>query len=77
MHYGNNVGCLFDLLNSQTEEENISTYLKRMFVEIINGIGKILKIDCMELIEEIIHDSHREEEIMKFISPTFKQNLIV
>ncbi|MBK5202750.1 MAG: transposase [Prolixibacteraceae bacterium] len=77
MHYGNSLGGLFDLLSSQTEEENISNYLRGIFVEIINGIGKILKIDCMELIEEIIRDSQRAEEIMKFISPTFKQKLIV
>jgi len=31
-----------------------------IFIEIINGIGKILKIDFMELIEDIIRDSKRE-----------------
>jgi len=71
------IGILFDLLSSQTEEENISNYLRGIFVETINGIGTILKIDCMELIEEIIHNSQIEEEIMKFISPTFRPKLIV
>jgi len=45
--------------------------------QIINEIGKLLKIDCMGLIEEVIRDSQREEEIMKFISPTFRQKIIV
>ena len=37
-------------------------------------IGTILKIDCIELIEEIVHDRQRAEEITKFIFPTFKKN---
>ena len=76
MHSGRSLGGLFDLLILQTEEENISNYLMGIFIEIINGIGKILKIDCMELIEDVIRDSKREEEIMKIISPTLMQKRI-
>jgi len=54
----------------------ISNYARGIFIEIINGIRKILKIDCMLLIEEIILDSEREEEIMKIISPTLMQKRI-
>ena len=62
MHSCNSLGGLFDLLSSHTEEENLSNYLRGIFVEIINVIGKILKIDRMKLIEEIIRDSKREEK---------------
>jgi len=48
-----------------------------LFIEIINRIGKMLKIDRIELIEDIIRDSKRAEEIMKFVSPTLKQKRIV
>lgn len=70
MHYGNSLGSIFDLLSSQVEEENITRYLMEIFWEIVNGIGEILKIDCMELIEDIIRDNQRAEEIMRIISPS-------
>ena len=68
MHYGKSLGSIFDLLSSQAQEENITRYLMEIFWEIVNGIGEILKIDCIELFEEIIRDSHRAEEIMKLFS---------
>jgi len=37
----------------------------------------MLKIDCMELIEYVILESKREEGIMKIISSTLMQKLIV
>jgi hypothetical protein len=73
MHYGNSLGSIFDLLSSQAEEENITRYLLEIFWEIVNGIGEILKVDCMELIEDIIRDNKRAEEIMRIISPALEK----
>ena len=53
MHYGHSLGSTFDLLSSQAEEENITRYLLEIFWEIVIGIGEILKVDCMELFEEM------------------------
>ena len=44
-----------------------------IFWEIVNGIGEILKVDCMELIEDIIRDNQRAEEIMTIISPALEK----
>ena len=71
MHYGNSLGSIFDMLSSQAEEENIIRYLLEIFWEIVNGIGEILKVDCMELFEEIIRDSKKAEEVMRLFSPLF------
>ena len=71
MHYGHSLGSIFDLLSLQAEEENITRYLLEIFWEIVNGIGEILKFDCMELFEEIIRDNQKAEEIMKLFSPLF------
>ncbi|MEA1898688.1 MAG: transposase, partial [Bacteroidota bacterium] len=57
MHYGKSLGSMFDLLSSQAEEENITRYLLEIFWEIVNGIGELLKLDCMDLFEEIIRDN--------------------
>ena len=73
MHFGHSLGSIFDLLSSQAEEENITRYLMDIFWEIVNGIGEILKVDCMELFEEIIRDDHRAEEIMRLFSPVFEK----
>lgn len=73
MHYGHSLGSIFDLLSSQAEEENITRYLLEIFWEIVNGIGEILKVDCMELIEDIIRDNQRAEEIMRIISPALEK----
>jgi hypothetical protein len=73
MHFGQSIGSIFDLLSSQAQEENITRYLLEIFWEIVNGIGKILKVDCMELFEEIIRDDHRAEEIMRLFSPVFEK----
>ncbi len=73
MHYGNSLGSIFDMLSSQAEEENITRYLLEIFWEIVNGIGEILKVDCMELIEDIIRDNQRAEEIMRIISPSLEK----
>ena len=64
--------CIFDLLSSQVGEENITRYLLEIFWEIVNGIGEILKVDCMELFEEMIRGNQRAEEIIKLFSPVFE-----
>lgn len=74
MHYGKSLGSIFDMLSSQAEEENITRYLLEIFWEIVNGIGEILKVDCMELFEEIIRDSKKAEEVMRLFSPLFRKN---
>jgi len=73
MHFGHSLGSIFDLLSSQAEEENITRYLLEIFWEIVNGIGEILKVDCMELFEEMIRDNQRAEEIMRLFSPVFEK----
>ena len=73
MHYGKSLGSIFDLLSFQAEEENITRYLLEIFWEIVNGIGEILKIDCMDLFEEIIRDNQRAEEIMRLFSPVLEK----
>lgn len=73
MHYGKSLGSIFDMLSSQAEEENITRYLLEIFWEIVNGIGEILKVDCMELFEEIIRDSKKAEEVMRLFSPLFEK----
>ena len=73
MHYGQSLGSIFDLLSSQAQEENITRYLMDLFWEIVEGIGEIVKVDCMELFEEMIRDNHRAEEIMKLFSPVFEK----
>ena len=73
MRYGHSLGSIFDLLSSQAQEENITRYLLEIFWEIVNGIGEILKVDCMELFEEIIRDNQRAEEIMRLLSPVFEK----
>jgi hypothetical protein len=73
MHYGHSLGSIFDLLSSQAEEENITRYLLEIFWEIVNGIGEILKVDCMELFEEMIRDNQRAEEILRLFSPVFEK----
>jgi len=73
MHYGNSLGSIFDMLSSQAEEENITRYLLEIFWEIVNGIGEILKVDCMELFEEIIKDDKKAEEVMRLFSPLLEK----
>jgi len=63
------LGSIFDLLSFQAEEGNVTRYLLDIFWEIVNGIGEILKVDCVELIEDIIRGNQRAEEIMRIISP--------
>jgi hypothetical protein len=62
------------MLSTQVQEENITRYLMEIFWEIVHGIGEILKVDCMELLEEIIRDNHRAEEIMGLFLPVFEKN---
>jgi len=76
MHYGKSLGSLFDLLSSQAEEENITRYLLEIFWEIVNGIGELLKVDCMELLEEMIRDNEKAEEIMRLFSPLFERKQV-
>jgi hypothetical protein len=72
-YYGHSLGSIFDLLSSQAQEENITRYLMDIFWEIVNGIGEILKVDCIELFEEMIRDNQRAEEIMRLFSPVFEK----
>jgi hypothetical protein len=73
MHYGKTLGSLFDLISSQAEEENITRYLLEIFWEIVHGIGELLNVDCMELLEEMIRDNKKAEEIMRLFSPLFEK----
>ena len=73
MHFGKSLGSIFDLLSSQAEEENITRYLLEIFWEIVNGIGEILRVDCIELFEEMLRDNQRAEEIMKLFSPVLEK----
>lgn len=73
MHYGDSLGSIFDMLSSQAEQENITRYLLEIFWEIVNGIGEILKVDCMELFEEIIRDNKKAEEVMRLFSPLIEK----
>jgi hypothetical protein len=76
MHYGQSLGSIFDMLSTQTQQENISRYLLELFWEIINTIGKLLKVDCMELFEEIIRDNQRADEILKLLGPVLEQKRV-
>ena len=73
MHYGKSLGSIFDMLGTQVQEENINRYLLEIFWEILNVIGEMLKIDCMDLFEEIIRDNQRVEEIMTLFSPVLEK----
>jgi len=73
MHFGKGLGSIFDLLSSQAEEENITRYLLEIFWEIVTGIGEMMKVDCLELFEEMVRDNHRAEEIMRLFSPIFEK----
>lgn len=64
------------MLSTQTQQENISRYLLELFWEIINTIGKLLKVDCMELFEEIIRDNQRADEILKLLGPVLEQKRV-
>jgi hypothetical protein len=67
------VGSIFELLSSQAEEESITRYLLEIFWEIVNGIGEILKVDCLDLFEEVVRDNQRAEEIARLFLPVFEQ----
>jgi hypothetical protein len=64
------------MLSSQAEEDNITRYLLEIFWEIVTGIGEILKIDCMELFEEIIRDTKKAEEVMTLFSSLATRGLL-
>jgi len=72
-HYGQSLGSIFDMLSTQTQEENITRYLMDIFWEIVHGIGEILKVDIMELFEEIIRDNNKAEEITRLFLPVFER----
>jgi hypothetical protein len=44
-----------------------------IFWEIVIGIGELLKVDCMELFEEMIRDNQKAEEIMRLFSPVLEK----
>lgn len=73
-YYGQSLGSIFDLLSTQAQEENITRYLMDIFWEIAHGIGEILKVDIMELFEEIIRDHQKAEEITRLFLPAFERN---
>jgi len=73
MHYGKTLGSIFDMLSTQTQEENLTRYLLDIFWEIVHGIGEILKVDCMELFEEVIRDNQRAEEIARLFLPELER----
>ena len=73
-HYGQSLGSIFDMLSTQAQEENITRYLMDIFWEIVHGIGDILKVDIMELFEEIIRDHQKAEEITRLFLPVFERN---
>jgi len=73
MHYGQSLGSIFDMLGTQAQQENISRYLLELFWEVIVRIGKIFKVDCFELFEEILCDNQRADEIIKLFSPVFEE----
>ncbi|MEN8247989.1 MAG: hypothetical protein ABFS32_03595 [Bacteroidota bacterium] len=62
------------MLSTQAQEENITRYLMDIFWEIVHGIGEILKVDSMELLEEIIRDHQRAEEITRLLMPVLERN---
>jgi hypothetical protein len=72
-HYGQSLGSIFDMLSTQTQEENITRYLMDIFWEIVHGIGEILKVDIMDLFEEIIRDNKKAEEITRLFLPVFER----
>jgi len=47
-----------------------------IFWEIVNGIGDLLKVDCMALIEEMIRDNEKAEEIMRLFSPLIERKQV-
>ncbi len=59
--------------NKLMETYHIRWYLLELFWEIVSGIGEILKVDIMELFEEMIRDNQRAEEIMRIFSPVFEK----
>jgi len=61
------------MLGTQAQQENISRYLMELFWDVIARIGKILKVDCFELFEEILRDNQRADEIMKLFSPILEE----
>lgn len=73
-YYGQSLGSIFDLLSTQAQEENVTRYLMDIFWEIVHGIGEILKVDIMELFEEIIRDHQKAEEITRLFLPAFERN---
>ena len=64
------------MLGTQAQQENISRYLMELFWEVIIKIGKILKVDCFELFEEILSDNQRADEIMKLFSPILEEKRV-
>jgi len=76
MHYGQTLGSIFNLLGRQAQQENITRYLLELFWEIVNKIGNLLKVDCIELFEEIIRDNQRADEILKLLGPVLEQKRV-
>lgn len=72
MHYGQTLGSVFDLISTRVQEDNITKYLMELFWVIVDQIGKILDIDCINLFREIIRDHQRANELMKLFSPIFE-----
>ena len=45
-----------------------------IFWELVHGLGEILKVDSMEVLEEIIRDHQKAEEITRLFLPAFERN---
>jgi len=76
LHYGQTLGSIFNILGRQAQQENITRYLLELFWEIVNKIGNLLKVDCIELFEEIIRDNQRADEILKLLGPVLEQKRV-
>jgi hypothetical protein len=62
------------MLGRQAQQDNISRYLLELFCDVIPRIGKILKVDCFELFEEILSDNQRADQIIKLFFPILEEN---
>lgn len=73
MHYGQTIGSLFDLISTRAQETNITKYLIDLFWQIVDQVGRILNIDCMDLFIEIIRDHKGTNGAMELLLPIFEK----
>lgn len=75
LHYGKSLGSLFDNLTQQSSDETILKYMFKLFWDIVEKIGTILNVDCLELFEEIIREDEKAKQILKLISPEITEKI--